>query len=87
MFGAEPLHNLLLKDALVEFRILELDRECAELFSIQVFRQRRRDRRIESAREIRSDRHIAAEPQPRRIRQQIEQLFFEFASRHIVERF
>ncbi len=67
MVGAERLRHLKLELSLVEFRIVEADREGPQPLRRELGRDRCDDGGVEPAGKIGADRHVGAKPDPRRI--------------------
>ena len=71
---AELLRDLALERRLVEQRVAERERERAQLMVGLLDGERRRQARVEAAREVAADRDVGAQPQPHGVAQQLAEL-------------
>ena len=75
--GPELAHEAVLELALVEERVAEPDAERVQRAGIEPARERRRDGRVEAAAQVRGDRDVGAQPDARRVGQELRELLLE----------
>src|SRR5579884_4098935 len=74
MACSEELCSFALPCAFIEISIIKRNRECAQLFRRKARNQGRRNRGVQPATQICSNRNISAKPNARGIQQQLKEL-------------